>query len=397
MKAADGTIEFYVNDQHAVGGVTVWSDALVTYLQGRSATGVISVAKATDPGEAAPIHKLNGARVVRSTNNPVSRDSGNVHYWTGRPIALPPREQFRSSLDQSERSALVRTAVYIPNYIEFGYKLSAFSRLEGHDSRCIGVCHTDEPHYYRLLHKYEPVIQKFVAVSRRTQRHLIEAIPHRAADVHLVPYGVRCPPSYPHRTRTGLAIRILYAGRLVSRQKRVFDFVHLVEDLERRGVDFSFDLIGTGPDEAVLTRELRAVSNRARVMRPRPHQQMLDLYHRYDVFAMVSSTEGTSIAMLEAMSHGVVPIVTEVSGSEDVIEHGVNGFLGPVGTPSALAGHIARLAQGRAELEELSYAAWHTAVREYQFDRRAEEFIQVIEVAQRAPLASTEAARHVLS
>lgn len=49
-------------------------------------------------------------------------------------------------------------------------------------------------------------------------------------------------------------------------------------------------------------------------------------YQAADAFVLASDNEGLSNAMLEAMSCGLPAIVTKISGSEDVVEAGVNGF-----------------------------------------------------------------------
>ena len=44
-------------------------------------------------------------------------------------------------------------------------------------------------------------------------------------------------------------------------------------------------------------------------------------------FILTSQTEGLSIAMIEAMAAGVVPVVADIGELGDVVENGVNGYL----------------------------------------------------------------------
>jgi glycosyltransferase involved in cell wall biosynthesis len=44
-------------------------------------------------------------------------------------------------------------------------------------------------------------------------------------------------------------------------------------------------------------------------------------------YLSTSASEGMSNALLEAMSFGVVPVVSDVSGAKDIVDHGRNGFL----------------------------------------------------------------------
>ena len=46
-----------------------------------------------------------------------------------------------------------------------------------------------------------------------------------------------------------------------------------------------------------------------------------------DIFVLPSAAEGLSVAMLEAMSAGLAPVVTDVGGASEVISHLLNGIL----------------------------------------------------------------------
>ena len=43
-----------------------------------------------------------------------------------------------------------------------------------------------------------------------------------------------------------------------------------------------------------------------------------------DVYLSTSVSEGMSNALLEAMSRGVMPVVSQVSGADDLVEEGVS-------------------------------------------------------------------------
>ena len=56
-----------------------------------------------------------------------------------------------------------------------------------------------------------------------------------------------------------------------------------------------------------------------------------------DFFVLSTKAEGLSNALLEAMSVGLIPISSEVSGSKDLITPGSNGFLTQVGSKESLS------------------------------------------------------------
>lgn len=61
------------------------------------------------------------------------------------------------------------------------------------------------------------------------------------------------------------------------------------------------------------------------------------LYPLFDVFTLSSRSEGTSIALLEAMSCGVCPVVTAVGGNTGVLGPELSDLLVPSGSAQALA------------------------------------------------------------
>ena len=68
--------------------------------------------------------------------------------------------------------------------------------------------------------------------------------------------------------------------------------------------------------------------------------QMRDFWRKTDVFLSISDFEGCSLAMLEAMSFGCVPIVTNVSGVDEIVEDKVNGFVCPIGNMEKIVDSI---------------------------------------------------------
>jgi len=62
-----------------------------------------------------------------------------------------------------------------------------------------------------------------------------------------------------------------------------------------------------------------------------------DLHSAFAIFAMSSRSEGTSVSLLEAMSAGLCPIVTDVGGTAKVLGRGLRHRLVPAENPDALA------------------------------------------------------------
>jgi glycosyltransferase involved in cell wall biosynthesis len=88
------------------------------------------------------------------------------------------------------------------------------------------------------------------------------------------------------------------------------------------------------------------------------------LRHCY-CFVLPSRWEGLPNALLEAMACGLPCVATRVSGSEDVIEDGVNGLLVPPEQPEALCEALRRMLRNPEEAARLGRAAQATVEQNY--------------------------------
>ena len=276
----------------------------------------------------------------------------------------------------SSRCARLAPAIVIPNYV-WSLFLAGFEP----DIRCVGMCHADSvDQYYRPLSWYEPTITKYIAVSKECHEYLSGCVPCREEDIVTLPYGVCIPPSL-NRNYQIKPLRLIYAGRVTQPQKRVWDFVPLVENLLRAKIPFVFDIVGEGDEFAPLAQIMRSRIPAANVyFHSRvPHREMARKWLDHDIFLQVSDFEGTSVSMLEAMAHGVVPVVTAASsGIAGVIKPQDNGFVVPVGDMSAMANVIAQLAGKHTLLADVGQSAHRTA-HEYSMDSYAQKFTQVLD------------------
>ena len=56
------------------------------------------------------------------------------------------------------------------------------------------ILHGDHDYYYDLAVEHDRVVHAYVAYSRRMYEQLLARLPHRAADIYYLPYGIPLPP-----------------------------------------------------------------------------------------------------------------------------------------------------------------------------------------------------------
>lgn len=244
----------------------------------------------------------------------------------------------------------------------------------------MSIAHNDVDAFYMPLLHYGSFIDIAVGVSQETQRKIACQCGMPVERVRHIPYGIR-PLTDGEMSRRAVRERnaplcLGYVGRLVQQQKRIFDFVALVQELVDRGVSFELDLIGDGVDRVRLVELLQQnrVQDRVTLHGWMSSKDVQARLRQLDVFVLLSDHEGLPVALLEAMGHGLVPVVTRIpSGNSQLVHEGENGFLLPVGDIRGFADRLAFLAEHREMLRDLQQAAWNTS-QNYTVERMIERY-----------------------
>lgn len=235
----------------------------------------------------------------------------------------------------------------------------------------IQILHGDSDYYYDLAARHENVIDAFVVYGRTMERKLKARVPHRAADVYFLPYGVTEPPR--RRTASPGKLRLLFAGRFEHGQKGVLDLPLIDRALAERGVDVSWTMVGAGPDEQRLREAW--TSERVTFLGAKTSAEVIDLASRHDVFVLPTRYEGVPVALIEAMSVGLAPVVSRVeSGVTEILSDGETGLMPPAGDIAAFAGAIESLDRDRALLESISDAAWRYVATAHNMRERTDAY-----------------------
>ena len=103
-------------------------------------------------------------------------------------------------------------------------------------------------------------------------------------------------------------------------------------------------------------------------------QELAKLYEKNDIFLSLSEYDTFSISSIEAMTSGLVPIVTGETGMSRYIEEGVNGFTVKYGDTDTLLHILNKLNSERAEIKNISRSAkeiyeilsWHNVYDTYR-------------------------------
>jgi len=292
---------------------------------------------------------LGGAQIVVKgimENHPGHKDLFAVALRIKEPLVTidhPQVKQFGSKLKYSFRPLIYLNRFISMNRIEMIHCQLPRSILFGYLLKCLHpdiryIIHEqgdvfESRMHARLLRLFRKKADGFIACSRSTGEALQLRSKVDAADIRVI-YNFVDPGRFiPKRNFSGKIRKIGFAGRIEQR-KGWREFVDLAGHFQANE-RISFHMAGTGSEEKKLLRIIREC-NYPNLSFSGFIQDMQKFYHEIDLLIIPSHFEPMGMVAIEAMACGVPVLANDVPGLNEVVRHGVNGWVYPEGTASAL-------------------------------------------------------------
>jgi glycosyltransferase involved in cell wall biosynthesis len=285
--------------------------------------------------------------------------------------------RWQKMIDYLERQT---PCVFIPNY---QYNYSCISPKLSEKVIIVGIVHSDESVYYEDLMRVGRYCNGIVSVSQAITNHIAGLSKHFSRPVDTIPYGVDAPTELPERQLSADApLRIVFVGRLVTLQKRVLDLAEILQRLHQNDVPFEITIIGDGSDRAELLKRCEPLSKTGRLhyLGVLSNDKVLQNLKTQDAIILTSDYEGLSIALLEAMSYGCVPIVTDIrSGIPELIENGLNGFTVRIGAIDEFVNALTLLQRDIQLRKRISRSAFETIRDRFNVKKMTTRYVEFFE------------------
>lgn len=254
--------------------------------------------------------------------------------------------------------------------------------------RRIAMAQSDDPMVYANLGNYAACMDLVVGVSASIVAKLEKTAAFDRAKKRHLPYGVAMPEQIASRAQPGEPLRVLYLGRLVHEQKRVLLFPKILAALQQSGVPFQWTLAGDGPDRAVIEKQMRPRLDHQRVqfVGTVPYSDISRVLNAHDVFLLASDYEGLPLSLLEAMGHGLVPVISDLASGVREVVNASNGMLVPVNEVEGYAHAIIHLHEQRGELAAKSVAARERVRTEFSVGAMTDRWLHVFGQAKEATI-----------
>lgn len=163
-------------------------------------------------------------------------------------------------------------------------------------------------------------------------------------------------------------LRLLYLGR-IEKNKGIDYILDALKIMKKESINFVFRMAGKENVEGEFVGQFKnALKNDFEYCGVVSGKTKDDLLKNSDVFVMPSFYEGLPMALLECMSFGVVPVVTDVGSIGEYVKNSENGMIVSIKDSDTIVKAIISLDQDRKKLICLSEKARETIINKFDVD-----------------------------
>ena len=149
--------------------------------------------------------------------------------------------------------------------------------------------------------------------------------------------------SYPDVKKDKIIVSV---GRLYA-QKNQKMMIDAFANIANQYPDYKLIIYGEGPLREQLTEYINAKNLSEKVILPGRSNNIVKELNKAEIFCLSSDYEGMSNALLEAICVGLPIVTTNVSGVEDLLSNGKNGFIVDVGDTKSMSVALAKLLEDK--------------------------------------------------
>ncbi len=205
-----------------------------------------------------------------------------------------------------------------------------------------GPLATHAGRWHRLAYRSLANVDTWQAISQRIAATLV-ALGIPAARIAVIPNAVDAARFAHIAPRYGDNARFLFIGRLVE-EKGLATLLEAFADVSARHHDARLTIVGTGPLQEELVAMAAALGLAGTVVFAGHRDDIETAMAAANMGVLPSRVEGLSNALLECMASGLPMVASRISGNEDFVRDGENGWLFEPGDRTGLANRLSAAA-----------------------------------------------------
>jgi glycosyltransferase involved in cell wall biosynthesis len=278
----------------------------------------------------------------------------------------------------------------------FGYLTLPYLRAHFPNVAFVDLCHVEEEWmnggHPRFAVGYQEMLDLNLVTTSHLRDWMIERgaqserieVCHSGIDLTQLDAGVAAKSSARQELALDDSIPVIvFAGRFCA-QKRPQFLAEILRALVEAGTIFQALIIGDGELLPAFEAKIQdaKLQPSVRMMGRVDHATWLKVLAASDIFLLPSEYEGISVALLEAMGTGVVPVTASVGGQDEVVSVDC-GFLIPH-SEHELKDYVeivTRLIQQPAFREQIGQAARARIVEQFNLTTTTSTLIQLLDRA----------------
>lgn len=138
-------------------------------------------------------------------------------------------------------------------------------------------------------------------------------------------------------------------------------------------------LVGDGPEKHRVTDLVKVSPYKDDILFLGKQENITELFAISDLKLLLSEKESFGLVLLEAMACGVPGIGTAIGGIPEVINHGVNGYLVPLGDTQSVADYAVELLQDEVKHAAFKLAALQAVREQFHESKMVEQYERIYE------------------
>lgn len=239
------------------------------------------------------------------------------------------------------------------------------------------------PIWHRLV--YGRLNDGIIVNAERTREILLQYLPVNPVKVRTIRNGIAVPPTRPEPSaKAAKPFRITSVGSLIRRKghQELIQAVGLLPGCARANVQL--EILGAGREEARLRALIQCLGLEQQVWLRGYLPNLTACLVRSQLFVLLSSNEGISNALLEAMALGIPVLTTRAGGHAEFLHDGQNGYLLDRRRPREVADKLQAILEDNRR-PEIGRRGYDTVRNEFRLDAMGEHLEQfLLEVAAQA-------------
>lgn len=314
---------------------------------------------------------------------PIGKNKGNLHFQSQKDLLVYVWKAyfFSRRLVKKNKYDLSHSFFTVP----CGF-LSLMFRWQNKIPYIVSLRGSDVPGYserfrslYKIINPLVKLIWKKAAYIVANSQGLKELAlkTNSRQSIQVIFNGVDVGNFFPdEKKRDANRFLITVGASRVTARKGINYLIEAIKILSVEYQNIYFKILGEGNDRIhleELSRELK-LENRVDFIGRISREKTTKYYQEADVFVLPSINEGMSNALLEAMASGLPVIVTNVGGTRELVQDGINGYVVPLRNANSIAKALKkmidnpdiRIRMGEENRKKAESMSWGNVAKKYR-------------------------------